>query len=106
MNGIPGVLQDAYHYCNMPHVGSAGFASYPLPPLNLDLLYVEIVQRHHKRTPYASNTFLHEDIPWSCDDVKLVSYAIPDDTEVASVYVSRQCRLAKAKWHSSIPPVD
>ena len=85
MNSSLGVLQDTYHYCNMPHVGSA---TYPLPPLNMDLLYVEVVQRHHKRTPYASNTFPHEDIPWSCDDVKLVSYGIPDGTEVANVYVS------------------
>jgi acid phosphatase len=94
MSGSLSVLQDAYHYCNMPHVGSAGYASYLLPPANLDILYVEIVQRHHKRTPYASNTFPHEDIPWSCDDVKLVSYALPDDTEVASVYVSCQSHLA------------
>jgi 2-phosphoxylose phosphatase len=97
MNGSFGVLQDAYNYCNMAHVGSAGFATYPLPPSNLSLHYVEIVQRHHKRTPYASNTFPHEDIPWSCDDVKLVSYAIPDNTEVSSVYVSRQCRLSIVK---------
>lgn len=83
-----GVLQHGYQYCNMPHVGSAGFATYPLPPLNMDLQYVEIVQRHHKRTPYASNTFPHEDISWSCDDIKLVSYGIPDGTDVASVYVS------------------
>lgn len=89
MNGNVRVLQDTYHYCNMPHVGSAGFATYPLPPSNMDLLYVEVVQRHHKRTPYASNTFPHEDISWSCDDVKLVSYGIPDGTEVASVYVSQ-----------------
>ena len=31
------------------------------------LEYVEVIQRHHKRTPYASNTFFVEDIEWSCD---------------------------------------
>jgi len=106
MDGSLGVLQHAYHYCNMPHVGSAGFATYPLPPVNMDLLYVEVVQRHHKRTPYASNTFPHEDISWSCDDVKLVSYGIPDGTEVASVHVSYQRRLARANWDSFVRPVE
>ena len=106
MNGSLSVLQDTYHYCNMPHVGSAGFTSYPLPSLNLDLLYVEIVQRHHKRTPYASNTFPHEDISWSCDDTKLVSYAIPDETKVASVYVSYQRRLMIVKGTHSCKPVE
>ena len=36
------------------------------PPNNYTLQYVEIIQRHHKRTPYASNTFFKEDIAWSC----------------------------------------
>lgn len=31
------------------------------------LEYVEVIQRHHKRTPYASNTFFAEDIKWNCD---------------------------------------
>jgi len=106
MSGTLRVLQGAYHYCNMPHVGSAGFATYPLPPLNMDLLYVEVVQRHHKRTPYASNTFPNEDISWSCDDVKLVSYGIPDRTEVASVYVSYQRRLTMAHYNSFVQPVE
>ena len=36
------------------------------PHKNYTLQYVEIIQRHHKRTPYASNTFFKEDIAWSC----------------------------------------
>lgn len=32
------------------------------------LVYVELVHRHHKRTPYGSNVFPGgEDIPWICD---------------------------------------
>ena len=38
-----------------------------VPPKDYTLQYVEIIQRHHKRTPYASNTFFKEDIAWSCD---------------------------------------
>jgi hypothetical protein len=37
-----------------------------VPSNNYTLQYVEIIQRHHKRTPYASNTFFKEDIAWSC----------------------------------------
>jgi hypothetical protein len=31
-----------------------------------NLEFVEIIHRHHKRTPYASNSFFKEDILWSC----------------------------------------
>lgn len=37
------------------------------PSKDFTLIYVEVIQRHHKRTPYASNTFFEEDIPWPCD---------------------------------------
>lgn len=37
------------------------------PGKNYTLQYVEVIQRHHKRTPYASNTFFKEDVAWSCD---------------------------------------
>lgn len=42
----------------MPHVRSEEYQV----PRGHDLVYVEVIQRHHKRTPYASNTFFHEDI--------------------------------------------
>lgn len=35
-------------------------------PKGYTLEFVEVIQRHHKRTPYASNTFFKEDITWSC----------------------------------------
>jgi hypothetical protein len=45
------------------------------PPRNYTLEYVEVIQRHHKRTPYASNTFPKEDIPWTCTKAGPVYYA-------------------------------
>lgn len=36
------------------------------PLSNYTLQYVEMIQRHHKRTPYGSNTFFKEDVAWSC----------------------------------------
>lgn len=35
-------------------------------PREYSLKYVEIIHRHHKRTPYASNTFPVEVISWDC----------------------------------------
>ena len=92
-SGAPGIFNSSttpekeygiYNWCNMPHVRTQEykcvtsstppettcwncFASYiRVPPKNYTLQYVEIIQRHHKRTPYASNTFFKEDIAWSC----------------------------------------
>ena len=41
------------------------------------LLTFEQIHRHHKRTPYASNTFPHETYPWYCDDEALFYYGVP-----------------------------
>ncbi|KAI7184956.1 phosphoglycerate mutase-like protein [Hortaea werneckii] len=57
---------DTYNWCNMPHVNPQ---TYPqIHDTNYKLEYVEVVHRHHKRTPYASNTFPQESYPWYCDD--------------------------------------
>lgn len=57
---------DTYSFCNMPHVNPK---SYPrVNDSSYKLEYVEVIQRHHKRTPYASNTFPVESYPWYCDD--------------------------------------
>ncbi|KAK0186483.1 phosphoglycerate mutase-like protein [Armillaria mellea] len=53
-----------YNWCNMPHVRDR---EYVTPSSKYTLEYVEVIQRHHKRTPYASNTFFKEDVEWSCD---------------------------------------
>ncbi|KAF8960693.1 histidine phosphatase [Flammula alnicola] len=60
----PNALYGTYNWCNMPHVRQR---EYKTPPKNYTLKYVEVIQRHHKRTPYASNTFFKEDVAWSCD---------------------------------------
>ncbi|KAM0786209.1 hypothetical protein ACM66B_007013 [Microbotryomycetes sp. NB124-2] len=41
---------------------------YKQPTKGYKLQYVEVIHRHHKRTPYASNTFFKEDISWDCSD--------------------------------------
>ncbi|KAH0578969.1 hypothetical protein H2248_003147 [Termitomyces sp. 'cryptogamus'] len=47
----------------MPHVRTR---EYKTPSQDFTLEYVEVIQRHHKRTPYSTNTFFREDISWSC----------------------------------------
>ncbi|KAI5357717.1 Putative histidine phosphatase superfamily [Septoria linicola] len=60
---------DTYNYCNMPHVHPD---TYPVAKEAFQLEYVEIIQRHHKRTTYASNTFPVEVDTWFCDDERLI----------------------------------
>lgn len=47
-----GVKYGSYNYCNMPHVRRP---EYEIPSKEYQLEYVEIIHRHHKRTPYSSN---------------------------------------------------
>ena len=54
-----------YNYCNMPHVHPS---TYTPAPSEYKLEYVELIHRHHKRTPYASNTFPREAYSWDCSD--------------------------------------
>lgn len=41
----------------MPHVRAS---EYKLPSSDHELVYVEVIHRHHKRTPYPTNTFYKE----------------------------------------------
>lgn len=53
------------NWCNMPHTN---VQTYVKPSQDYKLEYVEVIQRHHKRTPYASNTFPEEGYSWYCSD--------------------------------------
>ena len=57
---------DTYNWCYMPHTSPA---TYPkVNDSSYKLEYVEVIHRHHKRTPYAANTFPEEGYAWYCDD--------------------------------------
>ncbi|KAI4273306.1 MAG: hypothetical protein L6R35_006418 [Caloplaca aegaea] len=89
----------AYNWCNMPHVRRA---EYPKVNSSYILEYVEVLHRHHKRTPYAANTFPVETYPWYCDNEALFYYGAPLPTHGAnrsantywSVYASSSNPLA------------
>ncbi|KAI1909372.1 hypothetical protein LOZ12_003041 [Ophidiomyces ophidiicola] len=63
-----------YNWCNMPRVRRR---EYRRPSPEYVLKYVEVIHRHHKRTPYQSNTFPVESYPWDCDDQGLYFYGQP-----------------------------
>ncbi|KAI0099113.1 histidine acid phosphatase [Nemania sp. FL0031] len=77
----PDAEYGTYNWCNMPHVRKT---EYVRPSEEYELRYVEVIQRHHKRTPYASNAFPVESYHWDCDDQGLYYYGAPfhdDDDE-------------------------
>ncbi|KAF2856953.1 histidine acid phosphatase-like protein [Plenodomus tracheiphilus IPT5] len=69
-----GVQYGTYNWCNMPHVRKQ---EYKKVSDDFELIYVEVIHRHHKRTPYASNTFPKESYRWDCDDQGLFYYGEP-----------------------------
>ncbi|KAK6352682.1 hypothetical protein TWF730_009495 [Orbilia blumenaviensis] len=73
-----GVEPDRYNWCNMPHVHPK---TYTTPSKIFELVYVEVIQRHHKRTPYQDNTFPKERYAWECSDQGLYSYGEPLGTK-------------------------
>ncbi|KAL9616048.1 MAG: hypothetical protein Q9160_009049 [Pyrenula sp. 1 TL-2023] len=81
----PGVKYGTYNWCNMPHVRPQ---EYLKVPDEYQLEYVEVIHRHHKRTPYASNTFPKEGYPWNCDDESLYYHAsfVPDNQSAQSYW--------------------
>ncbi|POS71815.1 hypothetical protein DHEL01_v209797 [Diaporthe helianthi] len=70
----PDEAYGTYNWCNMPHVRAT---EYKVPPDEYELVYVELIHRHHKRTPYAANSFPVESYTWDCDDEGLYFFARP-----------------------------
>ncbi|KAI1187910.1 histidine acid phosphatase [Nemania serpens] len=73
-SNTPTAQYGTYNWCNMPHVRRT---EYIRAAPGYDLRYVEVIQRHHKRTPYASNAFPVEPYQWDCDDQGLFYYGAP-----------------------------
>lgn len=90
----------------MPH---ARRSEYPEMNSSYVLEYVEVIHRHHKRTPYADNTFPIETYPWYCDDEALFFYGAPQPTQGAnhstntywSVYTSSSNPLAPSGFNGT-----
>ncbi|KAJ7063445.1 histidine phosphatase [Mycena amicta] len=103
--GAPGIFTSSstpdkeygvYNWCNMPHVRTQ---EYKTPSRGYTLEYVEVIQRHHKRTPYGSNTFFKEDITWSCIGEGPVVYGKGYAQQQWQAYQSRQ-----NPWTNTVGP--
>lgn len=83
------LLSKKYNYCQMPHVN---VNTYEIPA-NFSLKYVEVIHRHHKRTPYSSNMFPKVELDFDCDDVRLfygASYKLHNSSNQWSSFVNVQ----------------
>lgn len=76
----PASQYGVYNWCNMPHVRKD---IYTVAPSEYELVYVELIHRHHKRTPYASNAFPVESYPWTCTDQGLFYFGRSFDPAAA-----------------------
>jgi acid phosphatase len=71
----------------MPHVRKS---EYKIPSKEYELQYLEVIQRHHKRTPYASNLFFKEDIAWDCSNEGPYHHAKGGKTKTTPIYWQAQ----------------
>ncbi|OTB10425.1 hypothetical protein K445DRAFT_70265 [Daldinia sp. EC12] len=101
-SNTPDAQYGTYNWCNMPHVRKT---EYVRATSEYRLIYVEMIQRHHKRTPYASNAFPVESYPWDCNDQGLYYYGRPfgnDRKQPAEVfwggYISQVNPFTPSGW--------
>lgn len=93
------------NWCNMPHVTTDNYVK---ASGDYKLEYVEVIHRHHKRTPYSSNTFPREGYPCECNDEGLFYGGKPlnpygNDSAATywSVYTSPSNPLAPSGFNGS-----
>jgi len=92
----PADVYGTYNWCNMPHVRAA---EYVKPDDKYQLIYVELIHRHHKRTPYQDNSFPIETYHWDCGDIIQYHHASPlsrNNTQTAT----------PAYWKTSPSPLN
>lgn len=96
-----------YNWCSMPHVRPQEYIQPPTDRFKLE--YVELIHRHHKRTPYAANTFPIETQQWSCHDSALFYYGTPldpGDNSSAQVYWEPFIDAVNPFSAEGFPPYD
>lgn len=79
-SGAPPLRGAPYNWCNMPHVRSDEYGQEMPAADDWELVYAEIIHRHHRRTPYRANSFPQEPYPWDGGEgcgAAVVSYSTP-----------------------------
>ncbi|WWC99904.1 hypothetical protein V866_006813 [Kwoniella sp. B9012] len=85
----------------MPHVRKT---EYQVPDKEYELQYVEVIQRHHKRTPYASNTFFKEDTTWDCSKEGPYHHAKNENPENTSGVVWQRQTGSQNPFEATLGP--
>ncbi|SPO26984.1 related to acid phosphatase [Ustilago trichophora] len=100
-----GLPWDTYNYCNAPHVNAQ---HYERPPQAKDakLVFVNVVQRHHKRTPdnlYPQENIFNPASGWDCSNYHQISYSVgaKQDAELQGHGIYR--KIENPSWHPLNP---
>ncbi|ETW79038.1 hypothetical protein HETIRDRAFT_323470 [Heterobasidion irregulare TC 32-1] len=72
----PDLPWDTYNYCNAPHVNAEHYST-PASPDGSELVYLNVIMRHHKRTPdnlYPNEYELNPSSGWNCSNFLQFNY--------------------------------
>ncbi|SNX85424.1 related to acid phosphatase [Melanopsichium pennsylvanicum] len=96
-----GLPWDTYNYCNAPHVNAAHYER-PSQAKNAKLVFVNVVQRHHKRTPdnlYPNENIFNPAAGWDCSNYHQISYGVgaKEDSNLQGHGIYR--KIENPSWH-------
>lgn len=92
---------DTYNYCNASHVNAN---HYERPPQAKDakLVFVNVVQRHHKRTPdnlYPDENVFNPASGWDCSNYQQISYGVGADQDANLQGHGIYRKIENPSWH-------
>ncbi|GAC72039.1 hypothetical protein PANT_6d00041 [Moesziomyces antarcticus T-34] len=96
-----GLPWDTYNYCNAPHVKAKHYTAAP-EAKNATLVYVSVVQRHHKRTPdnlYPNENALNPASGWDCSNYQQVSYGVGARDAAGAQGHAMYRKIQNPTWH-------
>ncbi|KAJ1023572.1 hypothetical protein NDA16_003189 [Ustilago loliicola] len=99
----PGHLPwDTYNYCNAPHISAKHYELPPQAKKDAKLVFVNVVQRHHKRTPdnlYPNENVFNPPAGWDCSNYQQISYSVgaKEDANLQGHGIYR--KIENPSWH-------
>ncbi|PWY97721.1 phosphoglycerate mutase-like protein [Testicularia cyperi] len=97
-----GLPWDTYNYCNSAHVNAKHYNKPSEVRKGAELVYVQVVQRHHKRTPdniYPNEIVFNPPSGWDCNDYRQISYGVgaagASDLHAYGIYR----KIENPSWH-------
>ncbi|SJX62622.1 related to acid phosphatase [Sporisorium reilianum f. sp. reilianum] len=92
---------DTYNYCNAPHV-SAKYYERPPQAKDARLVFVNVVQRHHKRTPdnlYPNENIFNPAAGWDCSNYQQISYSVGANQDANLQGHGIYRKIESPSWH-------